>query len=255
MHPCKTETAQTLNVLHGIGSSRMSFKALSWLRKAVRVPGQISWHVAGMLFIMVVMLLMFSFYISQGLVQRQPWYYMPATCHIDPALMTDLVSLAHHMDAALNKLQVAYALCYGTLWGALRQGAILSWDNNIDTCALESQFSNISNAHLQQIFKQEGMSITFSWQNGVYEVSLGRAVGYIHLFAVSKDGTLAFSWEQSLWRLFGYTQVPFPVNLLDVPLNTVIFHGKPMPVPHEGIEILKYLYPKDWWLEVRPPNC
>lgn len=28
-----------------------------------------------------------------------------------------------------------------------------------------------------------------------------------------------------------------------------------MPVPREGIELQKYHYPNDWWLEIKPTDC
>ena len=47
----------------------------------------------------------------------------------------------------------------------------------------------------------------------------------------------------------------FPVHLLVPPFSKVDFHGQKMPVPHDEIEILKYLYKDDWWLEKPPPGC
>ncbi|KAG0441684.1 hypothetical protein HPB47_015887 [Ixodes persulcatus] len=47
----------------------------------------------------------------------------------------------------------------------------------------------------------------------------------------------------------------FPAELIAVPMNVVPFLGTKVAVPHEGIEVLKYMFPDTWWKEIIPPNC
>uniref|UniRef100_A0A6V7JGT6 Uncharacterized protein n=1 Tax=Bracon brevicornis TaxID=1563983 RepID=A0A6V7JGT6_9HYME len=47
----------------------------------------------------------------------------------------------------------------------------------------------------------------------------------------------------------------FPPQLVIPPLPAKQFGGHFMPVPREGIELQKYHYPKDWWLEMKPTDC
>ena len=46
-----------------------------------------------------------------------------------------------------------------------------------------------------------------------------------------------------------------PARLVQKPLPVAMFHGFTMPVPHQGAEVQKYVFPDDWWQEVRPPGC
>ncbi|KAJ7354837.1 hypothetical protein OS493_029843 [Desmophyllum pertusum] len=47
----------------------------------------------------------------------------------------------------------------------------------------------------------------------------------------------------------------FPARFVEQPLPQTRFGSFKMPVPREGIEIQRYLYPDDWWKEVKPVTC
>ncbi|KAK7494867.1 hypothetical protein BaRGS_00013994 [Batillaria attramentaria] len=219
--------------------------------------GRTSWRTVWVVFVLLVLILVLSFYVfSHDHLEHQPWYLLPAPCRMPPTVMADMVLLARHMHEALDRLNVSHALCFGTLWGALRSGRFLPWDNNVDMCAFKSQFTD-SSRRVKDVFSQQGMTVDYDWRTGMYAVKYGSAVGGIQTYIVSADGEFAMEGGMSntFWRWLGGGQVIFPARLLDAPLNKVKFHGSDMPVPHEGIEILKYLYPDNWWLEIKPPGC
>lgn len=47
----------------------------------------------------------------------------------------------------------------------------------------------------------------------------------------------------------------FPPQLVIAPLPAKRFGEHFVPVPREGIELQKYHYPNDWWLEIKPTDC
>lgn len=195
---------------------------------------------------------------------EKPWYNLPAQCRLPDSLLDDLSTLALRMHAALVSLNVPHALCYGTLWGALRMGRVLPWDTNVDMCAMDSHFANVSTSQLQEAFGKRGMELHYDWRRGQYNVSFrGGAEGYISVFtktsswdhSVEEEIALPGGWNRAIWRWFGQKQASFPAWLLEAPFNTKKFHEEDLPVPHDGIELLKYHYPNDWWLEAKPPGC
>lgn len=220
--------------------------------------GKMTWRAAGIMFIFVVVSLLMTFYVFSNMhMKHQPWYSFPSPCHLDSTTESDMVYLVHKIDEVFRELHVPYVLCYGTLWGALRQGAILPWDNNIDVCTLHSEFTKVSFSMVQETFQQHGVTFKGHFGGGEYHLTFNSASGTLHLWTVSADGEFAYpsGWFSSLQRMLGNTQPFVPAHLLEAPLQSILFHGKNMLVPHENIEMLKYLYPDNWWLEVKPPGC
>lgn len=228
------------------------------IRSLAAMAARTSWRTGWVVFVVVVLLLLLSFHVfSQGRLEHEAWYTLPAPCSMPPTVLADMVQLARLMHDALDAMNVSHALCFGTLWGALRSGRILPWDNNVDMCALTSQF-RLSSGQTRQEFEQRKMEVSYDWRAGAYRVSYHSAVGNVHTYTKSFDGEDAWPGgvANGFWRWWGGgDQLSFPARLLDVPLNTAKLHGQDMPVPHEGIEMLKYLYPQNWWLVVKPPGC
>ena len=202
--------------------------------------------------------------------REKAWYNLPAPCRLPDSTLDSLAALAFSMHAALQSLHVPHVLCYGTLWGALRKGRILPWDTNIDMCAMDLHFANVSAIQLQEAFGKRGVELLYDWRRGQYNVSFrgGAVQGCISVFTRAasslsssddprgaEETAVPAGWNRAVWRWFGQKQTSFPLWLLQAPFQTVKFHEKDFPVPHEGLELLKYLYPSDWWQEVKPPGC
>ena len=47
----------------------------------------------------------------------------------------------------------------------------------------------------------------------------------------------------------------FPSHLALPPLNQIKYGTETLPAPKEGIELQKYHYPDDWWLQRKIPPC
>ena len=192
---------------------------------------------------------------------QTPWYKLPAPCRLSDGELADLVSLATLMHDTLDQLQAPHALCYGTLWGALRQGRTLAWDTNLDMCALDDHLQHLSTSALRHTFRHKGgYWLDYDWTTATYNFSYRGAQGQLHVFTKivswqEEEVAVPGGWSRAVWRWFGQEQLTFPSWLLEAPFKEETFHGKNFPVPHDGIELLKYLYPDDWWLEVKPPGC
>ncbi|KAL8584369.1 hypothetical protein ACOMHN_031989 [Nucella lapillus] len=190
-----------------------------------------------------------------------PWYTLPAPCSLRASVLADLASLALDTHAVLDSLHVPHAACYGTLWGALRQGRVLAWDSNVDLCTMEDYLASVTNWELKEAFIKRGIGLDYDWKTGLYHLRSHRGVeGYVHVFMRTMEGgqevAVPGGWGRWMWRGLGYRQeLSFPSMLLDAPFREEPFHGQTIPVPHDGIELLKFLYPRDWWLVVKPPGC
>ena len=106
--------------------------------------------------------------------QEKAWYNLPAPCRLPDSTLDSLAALAVSMHAALQSLHVPHVLCYGTLWGALRTGRILPWDTNIDMCAMDLHFANVSASQLQGVFGKRGMELLYDWRRGAVQGLLPR---------------------------------------------------------------------------------
>lgn len=132
---------------------------------------------------------------------------------------------------------------------------MLPWDPDPDICVTNEGISAVDEAYLYKLFQFEGLALSYSSQDGMYTVTYGVATVTLTVFEESEDG-------ESYQRIGLRSRVlppdmkeKFPKRLLADPLPNLECYGLVLPVPHEDIEIQKYLYPDDWWIEVRPPGC
>ena len=189
-------------------------------------------------------------------IPSEEWYRFSAPCRTPDSILQDMRVLVFKINEALRELQIPHAICYGTLWGTLRNGQLLPWDNNVDFCVKWADINKVDDAHITEIFKKNQLSISYVSRLGHYEVKYGSADGYITVFLGTFYGEMyRIGWLNNLLWWFQSNPISFPSSLLEAPLPTKLLYNKNVPVPHENIEILKYLYPNDWWLEVKPPGC
>ena len=77
--------------------------------------------------ILVTLIILFKKY-SNSLEDDEEWYkhpfvyYKAVTCSHDDYTMKMFEELTKRLVQALDKLEVTYFLCYGSLWGALKFG-------------------------------------------------------------------------------------------------------------------------------------
>ena len=98
-----------------------------------RLAPRVSWTILGGFFIaFIVSFYMMFLVVSNRYLGPKKWYNYPAPCAQPEKTINAMVNLAFKTSDILTKLSIPHALCYGTLWGALRSAKVLPWDNNID---------------------------------------------------------------------------------------------------------------------------
>ena len=162
---------------------------------------------------------------------------------------------ADKVHKLLDKNGVHHFLCYGALWGALRSGKPLPQDDDVDFCVLSEDLEAIEEGYLYQLFKFDGMVLSYNPQIGVYTARIGQGKVNLVLFDLSED----YQWLQRIGvvnrLLFAEAKERFPSALAAPPLPQVKLGWVELPAPRRKSEIQKYFYPNDWWKEVKPPGC
>ena len=182
-------------------------------------------------------------------------YFNELTCEQDEFTMRLFGELAERMSASLDKLNITYFLCYGSLWGALKFKTSLPWDRNVDMCVIYHQLASIDEHLLYSTFKQNGLSYRYNSRRGKYIVSYKTVTGEITVFEKVGAHVERVGWEKRVFPHLYVNYQTFPYLLIDKNLPKAEFHGLKLPVPHETFEIQKYLYPDNWWNVIKPKGC
>ncbi len=90
---------------------------------------------------------------------------------------------------------------------------------------------------------------------GAYRVTRSTARGDIMLFKNYSGVMKRVGIEAYVFFVNYNTYHNFPARLLEPPLSANEFCGVNFSVPNNRIEIQKYHYPDDWWLERKPKSC
>ncbi|BFZ09609.1 hypothetical protein BsWGS_12648 [Bradybaena similaris] len=225
-----------------------------------RLAGRLALRMSRKTTVVLLLCLFMSLYamlslVSKHFLQHDPWYKHPAPCVTPKYIMDEMVMMTFAVSNILTKLNISHALCYGTLWGALRYGRTLPWDNNVNFCVLKTEIQKVSWEWLQETFQANHMGVTYNLRQGEYLISRGPAQAVITVFYQSHSEARLDGLGHKLLGFFYKHPVSFPSRLLKAPFSKIVFHGKAMPIPHEDVQILKHLYPEDWWLEKPPPGC
>ncbi|CAL1539864.1 unnamed protein product [Lymnaea stagnalis] len=222
-------------------------------RFAARVPWKATYIVFGCF--IITLYLMFTV-INDRYIHNTPWYERPAPCQTPESTIKQMVDLTFVMSDMLTKLGVQHAVCYGTLWGLLRYETILPWDNNVDFCVLKSEIQKIPWKTLKEQCLAEDINLTYDYRHGQYIFTKGPAEVILNVFYVTPFGeVLEDGFENRFLWFFQDNPLSFPARLMEAPFKTLPFYGRQIPVPHDDLEILKYLYKDSWWLEKGPPGC
>ncbi|XP_048510899.1 uncharacterized protein LOC105687470 isoform X2 [Athalia rosae] len=160
------------------------------------------------------------------------------SCAVPEEFTEKLHDLSNRVHLVLAKLGIVHFLCFGGLWGQARIGRALPW---------------------------AGLAATYMHAAGIYRVQeqeVGEDAPKVEIVVFEEDLTT------QMVRRVGWTRrvLPpdcelspslqcFPPQLAISPLPMKKFGSHSLPVPREGIELQKYHYPDNWWLEIKPTNC
>lgn len=186
----------------------------------------------------------------------------PPNCKISEREIDRLVQITYKVHAILGNMGIDCWLMYGSIWGPLRgiEGP-LPWDNDVDL-AIDGngQFSKMTFEEFKALFTVFGFSVENRlWQSSLIVISeedrfsrpaLHLFVFYDHNGMMSRSGIS--SWLMPINFKVYHT---FPSRLVEQPLPKVKFGFFNISVPRNGNEIMKHLYPYNWWKVVKPTGC
>ena len=174
--------------------------------------------------------------------------------------MDQLLSLSYKVHQILDELRVEHWLMYGSLLGALRGHAPLAWDDDTDIgLDGDGRLKTLSKSVLIEKLKSVGAKLVDDcWtRDGLIKIYDGNSEFSVDLVIFHRSGKWMKRPGWATWLLyFQYNKFhTFPAKLIEKPLPKIQFGFFNILAPKGGKEILKYLYPTDWWKIVKPPGC
>ena len=197
-------------------------------------------------------------------------------CILPEAYHLRLNHLTEKVHKTLQLMQATHFLCHESLWAALYNDGPRSWDHSIDFCVVGFDISDHDEGFVNRMFKSQDLLLNYDMLDGVYQVRLlEKADAPIpKQLTNSSDVHAQLLLFQESWQSTGMmlrksgmkrALLPedcetellecFPKNLIATPLPLIKFGNLMVPAPREGIEIQKYHYPNDWWLQRKIPPC
>lgn len=185
-------------------------------------------------------------------------------CRIPNEIGTQLHAIFETTHEILNDFQLTHFLCYGSLWGYLRRGKPLPWMSTAQFCVFNEQLVTLDEVFVLRTFQKKGLKIQYNSQEGEYYVTdaAGECECTVQVIVFER------SLDADVMRRIGWTRriLPptcemspslncFPSRLVDSPLAQVKYDNLDVNVPREESELQKYLYPDDWWMEIKPEGC
>ena len=192
---------------------------------------------------------------------HKPWGPSPR-CKNSDADIRRLVNLAYKVHLILENMGIDCWLMYGSIWGPLRgfEGP-LPWDDDIDIGINgDGKFNQIEFEEFKIPFTVLGLSVENRLrQSSIIIINEEHAHSWpsLDLFVFfDVNGIMKRPGLESwLTPIHFYLYHSFPSKLVKQPLPKVKFGFFNISVPRNGIEIMKHLYPFNWWKVVRPFNC
>ena len=169
-----------------------------------------------------------------------------------------LTKLAHKIHLILESMGIEHWLMYGSLWGPLRGiPGPLPWDHDVDIGMNgDGNFSKIPVDEFKARFEAAGLGVVDELKvRGSFSV-LGKNESLGLFLFYNRRGIMMRSGYEP-WVLYIHYRLrhTFPARLVQQPLPKVRFGSFNISFPRGGIEIMKHLYPFNWWKVVKPANC
>lgn len=191
----------------------------------------------------------------------------------------------------LDKHILTNFLCYGSLWGEIRMSRLFPWSEKAEICILNDQLSHIKTEDFLHLFKENKLNIKYIGREGYYfvenddESATFRPFVEIYVFAKDKavksklffpktinlmDFNVELSiFQQNVYKRIGWHRriLPpdcdwtpslhcFPTHLVDdLPLSKRRLGKYMYSVPKGGVDLQKYHYAENWWLDIKVKNC
>ena len=225
----------------------------SWIR---------SHHKAACAFVLLVaifVILKINFMTPGVYTGNKPWSPSPK-CKNSQQEIERLVQLTYKVHAILENVSIDCWLMYGSMWGPLRgfEGP-LPWDDDVDLAINgDGHFSQMTFEEFKALFTVHGLSVESRlWQSSLIVISEKGRWPSLDLFVFyDYNGMMKRSGIESWLMPINYRLYhTFPSSLVKQPLPKVKFGFFNISIPRNGIEVMKHLYPYNWWKVVKPKGC
>ncbi|XP_074640002.1 uncharacterized protein LOC141898092 [Tubulanus polymorphus] len=177
-------------------------------------------------------------------------------CKLNDDQIDRKLKFARKIADILKELDVTYALCHGSLYGALNDGKLVPWDNVFDFCILDKDLFNHGLSAFYNTFSGQGINVHYNFMIGEYfltdNTEYARLIGLRNLFGGLCKGGLQSMWSCVLNDPFDSR---FFTYFMEEPLKQVRIHGEMFPVPNDEFNMIKFLKPESWWLDHTPKKC
>ncbi|XP_020625367.1 fukutin-related protein-like [Orbicella faveolata] len=181
------------------------------------------------------------------------------SCQNSKLEMDQLLEITYKVHKILDDMKIRHWLMYGSIWGARRIGKPLPWDNDVDIgFDGEGRFADMTLSEFLAPFTAAGLKVNNKWmQSGTIVIHKEDLWLSVDLFAFyNHGGTMRRRGLEAWFFALNYrTYHSFPAWLVEPELPQVKFGFFNISIPKGGNEILKHLYPYNWWKEVRPGGC
>ena len=215
-----------------------------------------------LILIAVIVIIIVLFNISGSSIEDdEEWYKHPhayfkeVTCQHDEYTLKLFQELTKKLSDTFEKLGLTYFLCYGSLWGALKFKETLPWDRNIDICIISHQLAAVNEQTFHQTLKNHGLNYYYNSRRGKYIINYKTVSAEITVFEKVGNHMERVGWEKRLFPHLYLDYQNFPFQLVEKELTKIKFNNLLIPVPNQEFELQKYLYPENWWKEVKPKGC
>lgn len=186
----------------------------------------------------------------------------PMKCrNLTDAQMQQLLDFTYKIHRFLDEMGLRHWLMYGSLLGALRGNAPIIWDD-------DSDFGLDGDGKLLELSKTEFFEkiksvpgvkqIGDQWsRDNLIQIYDKNSDFKVDLMIFHKYGNTMMRRGWLTWLFYFQYKAyhSFPSRLVEQPLPKSRFRFFNISVPREGNEILKYIYPDDWWKVVKPLGC
>ena len=180
-------------------------------------------------------------------------------CQNSESEVDQLLEITYKVHKILDNMKIRHWLMYGSIWGAHRIGRPLPWDNDVDIgFDGEGRFADMTLSEFLAPFMAAGLKVSNKWiQRGTIVIHKEGLWLSVDLFAFyNHRGTMTRTGIESwVFALNHKIYHSFPARLVEPELPQMKFGFFNISIPKGGIEILKHLYPYNWWKEVRPRGC
>jgi hypothetical protein len=147
-----------------------------------------------------------------------------------PCCTAHMIRLAAFVDDLLTRHGIMHWLDYGTLLGAVREGQLIAWDEDVDFGMLVADAEAVR--ALRRDIEAAGHRLDLSEYPDVIRIQLSRA-NQIHVDLFTwheRDGVLEHGADRT-WDWPGMQdRSAFPRTYLE-PTEEILLHGRPYPAP------------------------